>query len=89
MEKYYWFQITENCPNMSGKELDIRFRVSAGLTKKQAMDFEEAVNAEIEAYSDDHDGDFSEINYYTVLEKAAEKLGIAFEYPKVDYTISL
>jgi hypothetical protein len=88
--KYFWFLIDENCRDFtSGRDLKIYFHVPDGLTMHQAKELKDEITNANENYGEENDGDFSEINYYDILEKSAEKLGIVFEYHKVDYNITL
>lgn len=88
MDKYYWIQIQENCNvGLAGQHLDIRLHVPEGLTKEQAKALDDEITNAMCEYGEEHDGDYSAMDYHIVLNKAAEKLNIKFEYPKVDYTI--
>ena len=88
MEKFFWIQIEENCPiNMAGKGLDIRFFISNGLSKKQVKELDEEIQYAITEYGEANDGDYAELDYYSIIESVTEKLNIKYEYPQVDYTI--
>jgi hypothetical protein len=87
MEKYYWIQIQKNCDvGLAENHLDMRFCVPNRLTKEQTKKLDEEISDLICEYGEEHD-DYSDIDYYSIIKSAAEKLSIVFEFFKVDYTI--
>ena len=88
MNKYHWIQILKNCDvGLAGHHLDIRFCVPEGLTKEQVNQLDEEIQNMIVKYGEEHDEDYSDMNYNEIIEASAENLNIKFHYPQVDYTI--
>jgi hypothetical protein len=82
-KKYYYIQFLGNCT----EDPDIRLYVLGGLTENQLENWRGEFEKIQTAYEKEHEGDFSEYDVKDAIESAAEKLGIGFEYPKVEYTI--
>ena len=82
-KKYYYIQFVANFT----EELDIRVYVPGGLTTKQINQWEDEYGEIQDAYGKENDEDYSEFDIKDAIKSAAEKSGVEFEYPKVEYTI--
>ena len=83
MRKIYWLQVLQQCFS----EPDIRLNIPDGLTLEQVLEIEQRITDETESYGEKNNGDYSDLDYYDMVEKVLRDMGISYSYPPVEYTI--
>ena len=89
-KKLYSVAFVSNTLNHNNEsEVNICVFIPSGMTEEQAMKLEEVYERIVEEWGIEHDEDYEGFSHHIAISNSFAEIGLEYEYPKPDYTISV